>query len=78
MSVSTMQNIKEKVWDEVGPKLIRILRDSYAPLDPDTVAEEIFEQIWPDIFKEMLHQVQMAQEGLLAVAVNRNFPDTRT
>lgn len=73
MPISTMQNIKDKVWDEVGPKMIRILRDSYAPIDPVTVAEELYEQIWPDIFKEMVHQVQSGQEDLLAVAVNRHF-----
>ncbi len=73
MPISIEQNIKERVWDEIGPKMIRTIKNSYAPVDPVALAEEIFELIWPDIFKEMLIEVEVATEGLMDVAVRRNF-----
>lgn len=73
MPLTIEQNTKAKVWDEVGPKIIKVLEDTWVNIEPISVAEEIFEKIWPDIFKELLNQVGTAQEDLIAVAVRRNF-----
>lgn len=57
MPLTIEQNIKAKVWDEVGPKIIQVLDDAWVNIEPTSVAEEIFERIWPDIFSEILDQV---------------------
>lgn len=73
MPLSVQQNTKTRVWDDVGPKIISVLQKAGVESDLDALAEEIFEQMWPDIFKEMGSQVQSAQDNLVGVAVQRNF-----
>ncbi|MBA3678896.1 hypothetical protein H0W80_01730 [Candidatus Saccharibacteria bacterium] len=78
MPVSTAQNIRDKIWDEVGPKIIRTLEAAWAPVHPQAVAEEIFDQIWPDILKEIITQSNgMFEEGTMMPAVRAKMQSLR-
>ncbi len=73
MPLSIEQNIKDRVWDEVGPKIIRVLEATWSAIDTERVAEEIFDQIWPDIYSEIKDQSDRAAQDILDVTTRRNF-----
>ncbi len=73
MPLSIEQNIKDRVWDEVSSKIIRILEATWTNIDAEKVAEEIFDQIWPDILSEIKNQSERSTQDILAVAMRRNF-----
>lgn len=70
MPLTVQENSRTRVWDDVAPKLVATLKNVGVEADVDALAEEIFERMWPDIFKEVLAQANgMFEEGAMVQAV---------
>lgn len=78
MPLSVQENSRTRVWDDVRPKIVEVLQKAGVEADVDALAEEIFERMWPDIFKEVLDQVNEALEDIPMVqAVRDKMKDLR-
>lgn len=59
MPLSVWQNSKDRVWDNTKYEIKETLQKAGVTADVDSLAEEIFERMWPNIFKEVLDQVNV-------------------
>jgi hypothetical protein len=65
MSLTVEQNVCTRIWEDVGSKIVSTLQKAGIQTDAEALAIEIFERIWPDIFKEIKGQVEVTEDMLL-------------